>query len=166
MIEGDIFLDVFQGDSVDALIELQETHRIDSLVLAAASCLYDRKELGESISEAEYVILAVEAFETELNNGGFDQFFSNSSVEYAAIITNSLSVIGCTKVAILADEAIKLLNLETITPDMIRDKMEQEEEQLENSLDELDNQFYSCEEPIAYKLFEYMKLNRELIKLV
>jgi len=111
--EGDIFLDEYAGQSVDELINLQETHRIDSLVLAFESALDCKKDSGKDMSEVEMIILAVEALEREVNNGGFSQFFYNSSVEYTPIIVDSLEAIGCTEIADLIKKAIDLLGLDS-----------------------------------------------------
>jgi len=96
MEEGDDFLDQYDGQSVDELIQLQKTYRIDSIVLAFEAALDSRKEKGEKLSEVELTILAIEAFEREINNGGFSQFFYNSSVEYTPIIVNCFTAVPLT----------------------------------------------------------------------
>ncbi len=165
MEEGDDFLDQYDGQSVDELIQLQKTYRIDSIVLAFEAALDSRKEKGEKLSEVELTILAIEAFEREINNGGFSQFFYNSSVEYTPIIVNCLKNIGCNELAALAQKSIDILNVKSLDPDLIEQRMDPDDEELEEALGELDIIFYDNEETPAYALFEYIKNNRLNISL-
>lgn len=165
MEEGNEFLDQYDGQSVDELIQLQKTHRIDSIVLAFEAALDSRKEKGDNLSEVELTILAVEAFEREVNNGGFSQFFYNSSVEYAPIIVNCLNNIGCNGLAGLAQKSIDIVNVESLDPEVIEERMDPDDDELEEALGELDGIFYDSEETPAYALFEYIKNNRLNIEL-
>jgi len=165
MEEGDIFLDQYNGQSVDELIELQKTHRIDSIVLAFEKGLDSRKASGDKLSLVELTVLAVEAFEREINNGGFSQFFYNSSVEYSPIIVNCLKSIGCNQLSDLSQKAINLLGVTSLETDVIEERMDPDDSELEEALAELDDVFYDSEEVPAYALFEYIKNNRECIKL-
>lgn len=165
MEEGDIFLDQYEGQSFDELIQLQQTHRIDSLVLAFESALDSRKEAGDELNDVENIILAIEAFEREINNGGFSQFFYNSSVEYAPIIVSSLKAIGCHEMASLAQKSLEILGVESLDPDVIEEKMDPDDEELEEALGELDEVYYESKETPAYALFNYIKRNRGSIKL-
>ena len=66
------FLDSYGGQSLDELLAMEATHRKDSLLLAIESAL-DAKatRLGPaSLTSEERMILAVEALEREVNNGG------------------------------------------------------------------------------------------------
>ena len=48
MAQGDKFLNRYDGQTVDELIQLQKTHRIDSIVLAFEAVLDVRKDKGEN----------------------------------------------------------------------------------------------------------------------
>ncbi len=165
MKEGDLFLDRYDGQTVDELINLQSTHRIDSIVLAFEASLDSRKEAGEKLTDAELVVLAIEAFEREVNNGGFSQFFYNSSVEYAPIIVNSLKSIGCDKLAELAQKSIDIVAVDVSNTEEVEDRMDPDDEVLEDALGELDDIFYDIEEIPAYALFDFIKSNRKNIRL-
>lgn len=165
IMEGDIFLDKYDGQSVDELIGLQNTHRIDSIVLAFEDALDVRRDNGEELAGVELVILAIEALERGVNNGGFSQFFCNSSVEYAAVIVASLRNIGCHEMANLAQRAIDILAVDSLDPDTIEKRMDPDNEGLERALGELDDIFFKSDEVPGYALFEYIKNNRESIKL-
>jgi hypothetical protein len=56
-----------------------------------------KQEATNSLTEEEHIVLAVEALEREVNNGGYDQFFTNSSREFVSTIVCSLRGIGCKK---------------------------------------------------------------------
>lgn len=166
MEEGDIFLDSYTGQSADELIALQKTHRIDSLVLAFESALDAKKESGQEVSAVELIILAVEALEREVGNGGYSQFFYSSSVEYVSIIVDSLRSIGCNEIADLTQKAIDLLGVESLDPEEIEERMDPDDEELEESLDKLDNIYLNEVNDVpGYALFDYIKTHRELIKL-
>ncbi len=58
----------------------------------------------ESLSIEETIVLAVEALEREVNNGGFSQFFVNSSCVYTPLIVDSLRRIVCPLSANITEE--------------------------------------------------------------
>ena len=169
MEEGDLFLNSYDGQTVDELIDLQSTHRIDSIVLAFEASLDSRKEAGEKLTDVELIVLAIEAFDREVNNGGFSQFFYNSSVEYAPIIVNSLKAIGCDKLSELAQKSIDIVavdvDVDVSNAEAVEDRMDPDDEDLEEALGELDDIFYDSEEIPAYALFDFIKNNRKNIRL-
>ena len=80
------WLEKYSGQTTDELIALEGKFRTDSLVTAFHQAVEQKwaRDGGEALSEEEIVVLAIEALECEVNNGGYDQFFINSS-EYAPI---------------------------------------------------------------------------------
>ena len=75
------WLDRYSGESTDTLIALENEYRLDSIVLAFEEALDQKTARSgtDSLTAEEHVILAVEALEREVNNGGYSQFFFNSS---------------------------------------------------------------------------------------
>ena len=73
-------------------------YRTDSLVLAFEEAIQKKAE-SSPISKEERYVLAVEALEREVNNGGYDQFFLNSSHDFMDVIKEALVAIGCPKTA-------------------------------------------------------------------
>ena len=165
MQEGNIFLESYQGQSVEELLQLQDTHRIDSLVLALESALDSRKDAGLELSMVELTVLAIEAFERAVNNGGFSQFFDNTSVEYAAVIVDSLNRINCLKLATLAQQAIDLIGVSPSDLVAVEARMDSDDEALEKALNELDDLVDESDEVPAYALFHYVKKHRQSIIL-
>ena len=98
---GPEWLDGYSGQSVDELLSLEGSCRCDSLVLAFEEAIGRKSQHNgaNSLTVEERVVLAVEALEREVNNGGYDQFFINSSREFAPTIVDALQRIGCKKAA-------------------------------------------------------------------
>ena len=73
----------YAGESAEQLLALTASHRLDSLAVAFETALGQKAfKLGDgALSVAERDVLAIEALEREVNNGGYGQFFSNSSNE-------------------------------------------------------------------------------------
>src|SRR5213592_1958422 len=111
------WLDGYSGETVDELIALEGKYRTDSLVLAFEQAM-DQKaaRVGDcKLTDEERIILAIEAIEREVNNGGYGQFFVNSSREYALIIVNALRAIGCTKTAEITQKALMIVQKTPMT---------------------------------------------------
>src|SRR5258708_3662696 len=87
----------YSGQTIDQLLSLAGTCRIDSIVAAIEAALHQKAaRLGaQSFSDVERTVVAIEALEREVNNGGYDQFFFNSSREVVPAIVESLQRIGC-----------------------------------------------------------------------
>jgi len=108
------WLDRYSGESTDALIGLENEYRLDSIVLAFEEAL-DQKAARrglDSLTAEEHVILAVESLEREVNNGGYSQFFFNSSNKYAPTIVDALQRICCPEAAILTKRAIDIVGVD------------------------------------------------------
>ena len=97
------WLEAYSGETTDELIALQGKYRTDSIVLAFEQAADQKVErLGpESLSVEEWVILAIEALEREVNNGGYWQFFANATCFYTPVIVDALDRIGCSETAAL-----------------------------------------------------------------
>lgn len=157
------FLKSYDGQSTDELIALEGKFRTDSIVLAFEAAL-DGKE---KLTTAERAILAVEAIEREVNNGGFNQFFVNSSGELSPYVVESLNLIGCPKTAELFQKALDLLGVKDLfDSDALEDAACEADDDLMERFNALDETYYAgAEEPIAIKLFEFIKRSKNEISL-
>ena len=140
--------------------------RIDSLVLAfeQASSQKTRRVGGQSLTEEERIGLAVEALEREVNNGGYGQFFSNSSREFAPIIVGALRRIRCTKIAIITQKAIKALGVSDLRSDAIEASIGRPNKARDAELNACDDSYYKSAEPVAERLFAFIKANNASIR--
>ena len=67
---GERFLEAYGGQTTEQLLEMEDEYRIDSLVLAFEGAILGR-EPEAPITLQERYVLAVEALEREVNNGGY-----------------------------------------------------------------------------------------------
>jgi hypothetical protein len=158
------FLESYEGQTIQQLIALKESHRIDSLVLAVEQALGD-KPMTE-LSEPERVVLAIEAMEREVNNGGYHQFFINSSREYTGFLVRALELIDCPKTAAISADAIAVLQLPAV-PDA--DAIERAalglSEDGVDKLGECDSRYFETGESIEESLFAYIERNQDEIQI-
>jgi hypothetical protein len=155
------FLNSWSGQSTEELLGLESEYRTDSLILAFEEALLRKA----SLTEEEATVLAIEALEREVNNGGFHQFFMNSSREFAPVVVASLMAIGCPRTAALAQAAIDALRATgPLTDQAIEAAVIHGGEELEGELESMDSVYFQgVEEPIAEKLFSYIKANRSKV---
>ncbi|UCH35845.1 MAG: DUF4375 domain-containing protein [Armatimonadota bacterium] len=162
------WLDGYSEQSTDDLIALEGKYRIDSLVAAFEEALGRKAaRVGtENLTDEESIILAVEALEREVNNGGYGQFFANTSNEFAPIIVDALTRIGCPKVAALTQDAINTLGIQgPVAGDAIDRAMAQASEERDDELAECDDRYFESAGDLSIPLFEFIRNNRDAIRL-
>ena len=162
------FLKEYSGQTTDELLALEGKYRTDSLVLAFEEALYQKSGRvgGGGVTEEENVILAVEALEREVNNGGYVQLFFNSSKMYVPILVVALNRIGRSDVAALTQEAIDALGIEgPVTVESIDRVLDDDSDERDEKLRACDTRYFEFEGCLADPLFEFIKQNRDRIKL-
>jgi hypothetical protein len=98
----------------------------------------------------------------EVNNGGLDQYFFNSSGEYAHETVEALKSIGAFKTASILQEAINRWPNGEIPKDI--GKRREISLQINPDVDlfeDLDQKFYEYEEDLNLLNLEYIRKNRE-----
>ena len=162
------WLEAYDGQSTDDLIALEGEYRTDSIVLAFEMAL-DQKEsrVGEAgLSDEERVVQAVEALEREVNNGGYGQFFTNTSHAYAPVIVDALARIGCREAAEITQAAIDAVGLEgPMTSDAIEDAMENDDESRDEKLVACNNRYYETVGDLSEPLQNFIKASKDKIVL-
>lgn len=158
------WLDGYGGETVDELIRLAATHSIDSIALAFEQSLDQKADrIGEeNLSSEERIVLAVEALEREVNNGGYNLFFTNSSREYAPLIVDALHRINCPKTADITKRAAEIRQLTPLTDSRGQGIANSERDR---ALSECNGQYFKTAENIAERLFEFIKSSRTQIKI-
>ena len=160
------WLDGYSGESVDELIALEGTYRTDSLVLAFEQAM-DQKaaRIGQQkLAAEERVILAIEALEREVNNGGYGQFFVNSSREYSPIVVDALHRIGCPKTAEITQKALRIVQEAPMSDEEIENGTWEDNEERQDALGECDSLYFKGPENIEESLFAFIKANRARIE--
>ncbi|MBI1826496.1 MAG: DUF4375 domain-containing protein [Planctomycetes bacterium] len=152
----------YSGQSTGELISLEGKYRTDSLVVAIDQALNQKSaRIGEgSLTTEERIVLAIEALEAEVNNGGCDQFFFNSSGAYAPIIVQALRSIGREDVAALTDEAVGALEIRgPLTADAVDAAMQLENVYRDNKLSDCTSRYFQIAGDLAPALFAFIKAN-------
>jgi hypothetical protein len=161
------WLEGYSHQTAEELLALEGKYRIDSLVLAFEQGIMQKVERDgvQTLTKEERVVLAVEALEREVNNGGYDQFFVNSSREFAATIVGALQRIGCRKTATITQRAIEALGTTDLTVESIEAIMAGDDEQRLTNFNRCDDSYYKSGEPIADRLFVFIKANKVNVRL-
>ncbi|MDQ3262204.1 MAG: DMP19 family protein [Myxococcota bacterium] len=154
----------YDGQSTLELLKLAATHSEESIVAAFQQAL-ETKEKSE-LTDEEKVVLTVEAMEREVNHGGFDTFFINSSVEFAPLLVDSLKSIGCPQTAAIAQRAVTALGLRTpFTPEEVESVMQEQSPRRDKELDACDQDYYAGPEPVGASLLAYIRVHSDKITL-
>lgn len=160
------FLEGYSGQSTHQLIALSADYRTDSLVLAFEQAIEQKRAKNKKLSLPESDILAIEAMEREVNNGGYHQFFVNSSREHARNLPASLERIGCPVAAKIAADALGALKIAgEATEAKIETALKRLGAKAPTDLRRLDERYFENKEPIADKLFAYIQAKRAEIVL-
>jgi len=162
---GPKWLDGYSGQSTDQLLSLEGKYSIDSLVLAFEKAIRQKTEREGMVglTDEERIVLAVEALEREVNNGGYDQFI-NSSREFVPTVVGALQRIGCKKTATITQRAIKALGTADVTSETIDAAIAGDDEQRLAKLNRCNDSYYKKAEPIAERLFAFIKANKAGIR--
>jgi hypothetical protein len=164
-MSGDKWLDAYAGQTTERLLALEGEYRIDSLVLAFEQAIQHKAE-SRPISKQERYVLAVEALEREVNNGGYSQFFLNSSHDFIDVIDEALVAIGCPKTADLTRRAIQALDIpDGVTGEKAEAVIVADDETVREALEACDAGYYDNDEPIADRLFAWIKSNKDLVRV-
>ena len=186
----------YSGQSLDQILALADEYEAFSLLFPLELAIQKKAERDgkDKLSQEECLFLAVEALEREVNNGGYSQFFTNSSREFAPIIVDALIRIDCPATAAITKQAIEALCPASWSAEAINEAVAtygvQERQQwvsksggpilqrrgpeesgadnhesIWNALDGFDQLFYTSGEDIGGKLFEFVKANRNVIQL-
>lgn len=131
--------------------------------------LWINYDSNNTYTKEQLVVISLTAYDSEINNGGLCQFFSNSSKEFAPNISNSLEEINAIKHKDLFDKFIKdnkinLKELDSYESDNVEDFIDKYDD---IPFEDFDRKYYELEkeESITNLLIEYTKSNyNEIIK--
>ncbi|MBN2490673.1 MAG: DMP19 family protein [Planctomycetes bacterium] len=121
----------------------------------------------DGLSEADRLVYCLWSFENEIDNGGFQQFFTSPSVERTDEILEALRQIGALKTRALAERAIQVVfGKEGVPPGpeerraALEPPTAEERKQLTKVLYELDRKFFLHEDDIAALVNRWLKRHR------
>jgi hypothetical protein len=162
---SDEWFGAYDGQSTDDLLALGGTYRIDSLVAAFEEAL-QQQAAARPLSREERYVLAIEALEREVNNGGYGQFFLNASHEFIDVIEQALLAIDCPTAAAITREAIAALGIEgDVTGERAEAVVLSDDAAIREALERCDDRFHGRDEPIADRLFAWIKRHRSSVRI-
>lgn len=140
----------YKGQTTQELLACKDTHDILSLVFAFEWGIQHKSKQAteKGLTDEERLVLAVLALDREVNNGGYHQFFSNSSRRFVPTIVGSLLRIGCTAAASITQRAID-------APEVGRDA----------ELDDCNREYYKLN-GVHEALFKFIVEHRDRIQLI
>lgn len=106
---------------------------------------------------------AIWAVESEVNNGGFSQYFLNLSCETAGFVVQALETIGAPQTADICRRAIGSAFPEGLpsNPQAISTAASDFSDEIEGKLDALDREFYQYPNDLTGLLFAYVSKHPE-----
>lgn len=122
-------------------------------------------EVGfDGLGHAERVFVAIWNLETEVNNGGFDQYLFNSSGDHARFVLDALREVGAGPIADICEQVYGILP--GGAPATERDERQGQLEAAEQALGEaelmarfgaLEQRFYALEDGLRELLVAYVR---------
>lgn len=155
--------------TAEALKEIPEDKLVqaiyDFIDLKVAKRRNKEAEILKSLSEGFRAIHATWGIEAEVNNGGFNQYFWNSSGQYASAAVEGFRLIGASELADLTKRAITLWDDEKATQQKFKDRgaLEAFSESYQHSkLHDLDKEFYAAAKDLDVRRIKFIRSHPEL----
>ncbi|PQJ16659.1 hypothetical protein BST99_13865 [Aureicoccus marinus] len=147
------------------LDKLLQNERHDLIVMEIDSYLNRKSEYGEimaTLNEAQKTFLIIENLEREINNGGFHQFYWNSSGNYGNETVDALIKIGANKTAKIVKRANSEFKNGMVPKDRVerQNQMELIEEKAEENWNNCTTDFYRYEDNLTQLLVEFVLKNK------
>ena len=117
------------------------------------------------LTDDEDLVLAVMALDREVNNGGYHQFFLNSSCRFVPVILDYLNRLNCAATATITRKAIAALELPELSAEAAAATIRTPNRRRNEILDACDREFYQLNE-IAPALFAFIETHADRIQLV
>ena len=116
----------------------------------------------ERLTESQRIVLIVENLEREINNGGFNQFFFNSSGDFTHETVMALKTIKAFKAADIVSKSISVWPNQKVPKDRTKrqEVLEQIEDQANNVWNQCNEDFYKYEDKIVKLLIDFVKANK------
>ena len=152
------------------LEKVLKIERRDMIVMEIDTYLNEKSNYGENIEKlnsSQLTFLFVENLEREINNGGFNQFYFNSSGNFSQETVNALLEIGAKKTS----EIIKKANSEFKSGIVPKDRTERqteleliEKKNAEENWNKCDSEFYEYKDDLTELLIAFVIKNKTEFK--
>src|SRR5271155_2857768 len=116
------------------------------------------KEAFSRQSTPQKVFSAIWAVESEVNNGGFSQYFFNDSRESAPFVVETLETIGAPKTAAICKRAIAAVFPSGLPPESqaVRSSAADFSDEILEGLEPLDQEFFAYPHSLTDLLFAFV----------
>jgi hypothetical protein len=121
------------------------------------------KEDFATQSTPQKVFSAIWAVESEVNNGGFSQYFQNTSCETAVFVVQALNVIGAPRTADICRRALETAFPAGLpsTADTIASTVGNFSDEIQEQLETLDGEFFAYPHNLTDLLFAFVSKHPE-----
>lgn len=135
------------------LKKIWEMEDVNERIVALSEYVAEKCHFGikmNALSQPERVFFIAQNVEMEVNNGGFSQFFYNSSGDFAGEMTEAFQAIGAEKTAVICRQALDAIGqpLPVNRAERIELLEKIETDALTNALDACDNAFYEYQDDL------------------
>lgn len=126
------------------------------------SALCDYGDSIEKLNQAQRNFFYNQTLEREINNGGFNQFFFNSSGDFANETIISLKEIGANKTAMIVKKANDQFPDKIVPKDRTsrQEILSQMEDKANKIWEELDQKFFAYEDDLNSLNMDYVRKNK------
>jgi hypothetical protein len=165
-----LFLTVLSFSNCNSQMEfnLDKTLKIerrDMIVMEIDTYLNEKSEYGEKIEKlnsSQRTFLFVENLEREINNGGFNQFYFNSSGDFSQETLNAFLEIGAEKTAKIVENANSEFDNGNVPKDRTerQNKLELIEEKAEENWEKCNTEFYEYQDDLTELLIAFILKNK------
>ena len=116
----------------------------------------------DDLTESDRVLVTLWGLEADVNNGGFDQYFFNSSGDQAFFAEHALRLIGAGQMAGIVARAVQLFGKAGVPRNRADRQSALDRVRDENGelLDDLDNQFYAYPDDVSALVEIYLAGSR------
>ena len=151
------------GTSMEHIWELTDTN---DFVIAMEEHLNKKTQYGDDmsvLSDAERIFYITQTLEMEVNNGGFSQFFYNSSGDFSNELVGAFTAIGANTTASICQKAIDAFGRDIPVDRDERQEMldELESDELDEILEECDDAFFAYEDDLNELNYNFVVKNKE-----
>ncbi|MFI0431220.1 DMP19 family protein [Mariniflexile sp. HMF6888] len=151
------------------LDKVLKIERRDMIVMKIDSYLNSKSGYGgniEKLNPYQRTFLFVENLEREINNGGFNQFYFNSSGDFSQETVDALLEIGAEKTAEIVKKANSEFKSGTVPKDRTerQNELEQIEEKAEENWNKCDSEFYGYQDNLTELLIAFVIKNKTEFK--
>lgn len=140
-----------------------DTEDQNNFVVDMCSAVCEKCEYGDSpekLNEYERVFFIAQILEQEVNNGGFSQFFCNSSGDFSNEIVDAFTKIGALKTAKICEKALSVFKCGVPTNKDGRGQLLDSPE-CEDILSSCDDDFYDYGDDLESLNYAYIMAHRD-----